>query len=332
MNKAIYVMAYVLLVIILAITGCTTSVSYNKQMPAELEIQDVQSVAVADFDGMPQSGCIIASKVAAGIVDGRHYRLFEREKLGRILEEHDMYGQGVGIDPTTTRQLKLQGVDALVFGIVDAYNISDQRGTNALEKKVGTGQYRRVAFKDPKTGETRYREEEITKTVLWNRPYVLREGTVGVTFRMANTSTGEIVAVEAMTANFSKRAWQDEVTEKLPSKDALLDTLASQVVRRFLNKIQPHSVRAKIDFEKTGDPHNKLGITYAKNGLWDKALAEFERASHGQPHDPSAFYNLSMAYYALGEHAMAAGLVEKAITLDPKNKYISALGMIRRDM
>jgi tetratricopeptide (TPR) repeat protein len=149
---------------------------------------------------------------------------------------------------------------------------------------------------------------------------------------MADISTGQIVAVEAMTANFSRRAWQDETKQKLPAKEVLLDTLASQVVQNFLHKIQPYTVKATITFEKTRDPHNKLGITYAKNGLWDKAVKEFELASIKQPHDPSAYYNLSMAYHALGKHAQAADLVEKAIAMDPKDKYIETLAKIRRDM
>ena len=53
------------------------------------------------------------------------------------------------------------------------------------------------------------------KTVLWNRPYIVREGTLGVTFRMANVSTGEIVAVEAMTSNFAKKAWEDQISRKV---------------------------------------------------------------------------------------------------------------------
>jgi hypothetical protein len=72
--------------------GCTTTkrVDYYKEVPAALDIHGIQRVAVADFDGLHQSGRIIASKLAAGIVDGGRYRLFEREKMAEILAEHDL--------------------------------------------------------------------------------------------------------------------------------------------------------------------------------------------------------------------------------------------------
>jgi tetratricopeptide (TPR) repeat protein len=255
--------------------------------------------------------------------------LFEREKMAEILSEHDLYKRGAGIDAATTRQLRLHGVDALIFGVVDAYSITDQRGTSAVEKKLGTGRFRKVAYKDPKTGETKYKDEEIMRTVLWNRPYILRQGSVGVTFRMANIVTGEIVAVEAMTSNFSEKAWKDEIDRKLPAKDAILDSLATEVVRKFLNKIQPHTVKASIALEATGGQHNKLGILYARNGLWDKALDEFEIARQGEHANPSAHYNSGMVYYVLGDYANAVSLVEQAIAIEPKRKYVRALAMIR---
>jgi hypothetical protein len=320
-----------LLVALFFVLGCTTTkkVDYYKELPSELDIHGIQRVAVADFDGLYRSGRIIASKVAAGLVDTGHYRLFEREKMAEILSEHDLYKRGAGIDAATTRQLRLHGVDALIFGVVDAYSITDQRGTSAVEKKLGTGRFRKVAYKDPKTGETKYKDEEIMRTVLWNRPYILRQGSVGVTFRMANIVTGEIVAVEAMTSNFSEKAWKDEIDRKLPAKDAILDSLATEVVRKFLNKIQPHTVKASIALEATGGQHNKLGILYARNGLWDKALDEFEIARQGEHANPSAHYNSGMVYYVLGDYANAVSLVEQAIAIEPKRKYVRALAMIR---
>jgi hypothetical protein len=38
---------------------------------------------------LEQSGQIIAAKIGEGIVDAGYYQLFERDKLGRILEERE---------------------------------------------------------------------------------------------------------------------------------------------------------------------------------------------------------------------------------------------------
>ena len=102
MKKSMWIFGVALLVIL----GCAKKVLVDKRMPAQLDIQGIEKVAVADFDGLYQSGRIISSKVAAGIVDARHYRLFEREKFAEILAEHDLYDKDVGIDPATTRKLR----------------------------------------------------------------------------------------------------------------------------------------------------------------------------------------------------------------------------------
>ncbi len=320
---------------LITLNGCAlpTNVHYSRLMPAEMEIKGINKLAVADFDGQERSGRLIASKVAVGIVDSGHYRLFEREKLNEILAEHDLYKMGEGIDRSTTQQLKLNGVDALIFGVVDAYSIDDYEGTAKEEKKVATGRYRKVEYKDKDSGETKYKEEEIIKTVLWDRPYIQRQGTVGVTFRMINISTGEVMAVEAMTENYSERAWVDEMHKKLPSKDAILDDLASEVVERFLAKIQPHWVSDQVAFESTGAGHSKLGISYAENGLWDKALAEFEAAAQSEKEqkESSTYYNLSMIHFILGDFQKAEDYIEQAIAMNPKQMYIKALARIRSE-
>ena len=152
---------------------------------------------------LEQSGKIVGAKIAQGIVDTGYYKLFERDKLSRILEERK-FNQSDVVAPATAAQLKLVGVDALIFGVVDAYNIDDQTGVSKIEKRIGTGEYRTVE-KEGEDGTVEQAQEEIMKTVLIDRGYIIREGTLGVTFRMANISTGEIVAVETATAGFSQK-------------------------------------------------------------------------------------------------------------------------------
>lgn len=310
--------------------GCGThKVQFEKLTPAEINIEGIKRVAVADFDGLEQSGKIVAAKVAEGIVDAGHYKLFEREKLAQILEERE-FSQSEIVAPQTASQLKLMGVDALIFGVVDVYNVDEQTGVSKIEKKIGTGEYRIVEKKNPKTGVMEQVQEEIMKTVFVDRGYIIREGTIGVTYRMANINTGEIVAVEAETANFSRRAWQDEA-EKLPSKDAILDQLSSEVVRQFLHKIQPRYVERAIELESHKDPYTEMGIKYARAGLWDKAEEAFQKAAQFVPGQAKTHYNLAMAYSVRANYAQAISELEQAIALDPEDKYIHALAKLRQD-
>jgi len=308
--------------------GCAQKTQFERLVPAEIDIEGIKRIAVADFDGLEQSGQIVAAKIAEGIVEAGHYKLFEREKLSRVLEEREFSNSEV-VDPATASKLKLVGVDALIFGVVAAYSIDEQTGVSKIETKIGTGRYRTVEKKG-KDDKVEKVQEEIKKTVLVDKGYIIREGTVGVTFRMANINTGEIVAVETETANFSKRAWQDEAG-KLPTKDTILDDLSSEVVKRFLNKIQPRYVKQEVEFESNDAPSTKVGIKYAQAGLWDKAEEAFRKAAKANPAEPKVHYNLGITYNVQGKHQEAIAALERALELNPKEKYINTLARFRQD-
>lgn len=318
----------VMLPILMLQIGCAKKAQFERLVPAEIDIEGIQRVAVADFDGLEQSGKIVAAKIGEGIVDAGYYKLFERDKLARILQERE-FSQSEVVDQATVSQLKLVGVDALIFGVVDAYSVDEQTGVSKIETKIGTGEYRTVEKKG-KEDKVEKVQEEIKKTVLIDRGYIIREGTIGVTFRMANINTGQIVAVETETANFSKKTWEDEAN-KLPSKDAILADLSSEVVKRFLNKIQPRYVEQGVEFESNDSPFTKLGIKYAQAGLWDKAEDAFKKAAEATPAESKIHYNLGITYNVLGKHQEAISSLERALTLDPKDKYINTLARFRQD-
>lgn len=322
---------YMGVALVVLTSACTLSkqVKYDVTVPAEMKISGIKKVAVAEFDGIYQSGRIIQSKILSGMLDGGEYKIFEREKLNEILQENELAQAGI-LDPSTVNELKLAGVDALIFGVVDAYSVSDQRGTSKSTKKVGTGEYRKVEYKDRKTKETKYREEEIKKTITWDRPYVLRQGTIGVTFRMTNISTGEVVVVEALTETFRDRRWTDDQTKTFSTKEEILNDLASKVVRNFLRKIQTHTLKTSLVFEQTSNPHSKLGVKFARAELWSRALREFTTASYAEPDDAASYYNIGLCQFILGDFESAERNIDMAIDLNPKSRYINALSMIEK--
>jgi tetratricopeptide (TPR) repeat protein len=307
--------------------GCTKAAYYQVYVPPAANVAGIDRVAIADFDGLQRSGRIIAAKLSEGIVDAGQFQLLERDKLDRILAERD-FNQSGYVDPATVSDLKLLGVDALIFGVVDAYSVDQQTGITKVETEVGTGKYREVQREGEK-GETETVREEIKKTVLIDRGYVLREGTVAVTFRMANINTGEIVAIKTETANFSKKAWRGE-TNQLPSKDAILDDLASTVTARFLHQIHPSTITRRVTFEENDVPSTKVGISYAQAGLWDKAYDAMSQAVRDAPWDPTAHFNLAVVCDVLGKSQEAMASIERAIELDPKDKYLHWLAQVRQ--
>jgi tetratricopeptide (TPR) repeat protein len=310
------------------LSGCAKKTTVEKMVPAEVDVGGIERVAVAEFDGLAQSGRMVAAKIAEGIVDMGYFRLFEREKLDEVLAERE-FSRSDEVDPATANRLKLMGIDALIFGVVDVFSVDDQTGITKVERKVGTGEYRTVE-KEGKDGKIEKVEEEITETILIDRGYIIRSGTVGVTFRMANINTGEIIAVETETSNFSRKAWEDEAG-KLPTKDMILDDLAGIVVYKFLRKVQPQYILVEVEFEGNNNSHTETGIKYAQANLWDKAEEAFRRAAAGSPNDPSAYYNLAVTLDVLGKYDEAINAIERAIDLDPTDKYIDMLARIRAD-
>jgi hypothetical protein len=306
--------------------GCSKSAYYQTYVPSAADVSGIERVAVADFDGLERSGRIGALKLSEGIVNVGHFRLLERTELDRILEERDFNQSGI-VDPATVSDLKLLGVDGLIFGIVDAYSIDSQTGVEKVEREVGTGRYREVQ-REGEGGETETVREEITETIIVNRGYILKKGTLAVTFRMANINTGEIVALKTETAHFKKRAWRDEASS-LPTKDVILEELALDVAARFLYQIHPRWINHRVVFENNDAPGTKRGISYAQSGLWDEAYESFERAMHELPGDPSTHYNLALVADVLGKYAVAMRSIERAIEIDPQKKYMRLLSSLR---
>lgn len=310
------------------LTGCSSSMaSFHARVPAAIDVGDIDRVAVADFDGLNQSGQMVAAKLTEGIVENGRFQMFERAKLASILDERN-FGKSEHVDPATVKKLKLAGVDALIFGMVDVYSVDDQTGVTKVETKIGSGEYETVKEKG-KDGKVREVKKEILKTVMVDRGHVVRKGTMGVTFRMASVNTGQIVAIKSETVHFSEKAWDNE-TRKLPAKEMILEDLSNQVAYRFLSQIQPQYVVRNANFEKNDIAETEVAIKYAKAGLWDKAASTLGDVAVAMPTTASAHYNLGLAYDALGDHSAAASSIERAISLEPKDKYIALLAQVRR--
>jgi tetratricopeptide (TPR) repeat protein len=317
-----------ILLAVLLLAGCGSPVArFQTRVPAEIDVGDIERVAVADFDGLDQTGRFVTAKLTQGIVENGHFRMFEREKLEEILYERE-FGNSEHVNPETANRLKLLGVDALIFGTVDVFSVDDQTGISKFETKIGTGEYETVKEKD-RSGRVHEVKTEIMRTVLIDRGHVIREGTMGVTFRMANVNTGEIVAIKTETVHFSEKAWEDE-THHLPTKDVILDDLSSRVTGRFLRQIQPQYVVRAVRFEENDLVETDLAIKYAQAGLWDEAALTLSSVAVAAPSLASAHYNLGVVYDALGRYDAAARSVERAVRLEPKDKYIQALAQIKR--
>lgn len=82
---------------------------------------------------------------------------------------------------------------------------------------------------------------------------------------------------------------------------------------------------AMIDYEPFLG-HYWLGVTWAQDGQWDRALGEFELAYTINPAQPQVLVDLSRAlYYTGGDRARAEALIRQAEPLLPDNAWMATV-------
>jgi len=321
--KKIKIIGWFLALAFVFVSCGPTIIQLPVRKPAAVDVGQIRKIAVVDFAGPQNSGKMAASLLTAGLLKAGFYKIFEREKIDQILEEHKLAMAGV-VDESTARQVgKLLGVDGLIFGEVTAFSVEpDQQGTQKVEKKIGTGKYRIV-----RKGNKKVREE-IKRTVLVDEHYIIRRGTVGVTFRMVNVETGQLVASIANSKSYNS----GKIIEgrgRLKGQKEILYDLLKELVNEFIVQISPHVVIEKRKLEN-GKGAIATGVKFAKNGLWDEARDAFEAAVKADPRNPAAHYNLGLAYEVAGNFDQAEKEYKKAIVLKNKDLYFNALANIKK--
>mgnify|MGYP003872526795 FL=1 len=315
------------LLLFLFLTGCAgaTYVYIDTIKPPEINLPGIERIAVAEFNGPRGSGRQASYKLTEKLIASGKYKVLEREKIRAILEEQGFALSGAVDEATAVEMGKLLGVDALIFGDVTAYNCEDEEGTRMVERWVGTGRYRTVTRRIPFTNKTFTRKEEIKEKKLVEEHYHIRRATVTVNFKVVSVKTGELLAVKSLTRSDKKEIVDGKGT--LPSREEMLSRLMDAVVDNFIRLIAPVPVKVTRKLE-TGTPLLKEGATFAKNGLWDKARDIWEKEKERLP-SPEVYYNLGVAYEAMGNLEMAARMYDKAVSMNPKPEYIRALKEVR---
>ena len=92
--------------------------------------------------------------------------------------------------------------------------------------------------------------------------------------------------------------------------------------------------------EYDGKPDKKKNATYFSNGLQSKyredtegAIRNFEQALRFMPNDDASMFELSEQYYNAGRIEEAFQMIQKAVKVDPENKwYQMRLGLFYRNL
>lgn len=145
-----------------------------------------------------------------------------------------------------------------------------------------------------------------------------RKATVGANIRVVSVESAQVVFSDSITKNYSE--FLDD-----KRKEAVLNQLSTDVAKEFVGRIAPHYVdREKFLLStagKGGRP-NGLGMTFASNGLWDKAQEQFEEALKLDSENASVHNNLAVCHEHFGRLKEAIQEYETAIKLNPEEEAV----------
>ncbi|MCP4631695.1 MAG: tetratricopeptide repeat protein [candidate division Zixibacteria bacterium] len=321
----------ILIIVLIGVVSCSapkTKISVLK--PSKVDMSNHRNIAIADFRGDGNSGRTIATKLTSQLFKSDYFSIMERSQIEELLAEQSL-GLTGAVDPETAAELgKVLGVQAIIFGEVGAYRVEDESGTEKIKKRIWTGEYEKddngkIIYEKTLFGKSKkkkYKEEFV------DEPYIVRSGTVQVSFRVVDVETAVLLAAETGSRDYSKKATGTNDIGRLKPKDAILSSLTDQAISQFVPVISPHSVEVTKKFEK-GSDLTKRAVKLAQSGLPEKAVPIFEKEAETNPSEKT-FYNLGLCYEILGRYDDAEVEYDRAVTLEPKTLYIEALKSIRK--
>jgi curli biogenesis system outer membrane secretion channel CsgG len=305
-------------------------VTVQVQKPAAVTLPNVKEIAVVDFQGPMGGGNQVSSLVQSLLVVSDYFTLTERNKLQAILDEQKLSMAGIVSDSTATEVGALLGVDALIFGEVTHWNVEpDERGTETVEKKEGTGKYEVKEEKNIFTGKTRKVKREIMRTVWVEEHYRIRRGSVAINFRVVDVESGKLLVAHSDSKSYDSGKVKEGSWKSLKPEGEILSDLSKTICERFVHTIAPYTVSEKRVIE-SGKGSIKLGAKFAQSGLWREALDTWKKSAEENPDEPAAFYNLGVGYEVQGMLDEAEQAYQTAVKLKPKKYYMDSIARIRQ--
>jgi len=293
-----------LLILAFFLMGCATAkVKFQRLDRAYRDIRGIRRIAILDFQsygGRPESGRASSDLLISSLLEPGFYEIVERSRIDEVVQEHRFNLSGMVSDSTVKKMGRILGVDAVIFGTVSGYKVESRRGYTTIagyyNKKTGV-------YVPPKKNY-----------------YTMKSGNVAVSYRMINIETGKVIAAKSISKDFNKKRY-DNAFFRLPSDDSILNDLLKKVTSRFVNEISPHYVSKKRKLEKgKGSFHTKQGVRFAKMGMWEAAIGEWQKALEKDPKNAWAHNNLGIVYEKRGEVAEARREYQKAGELKPEEK------------
>lgn len=325
-----------LMLLSLISVGCAARpviVTVDVMKPAEVDLGPIRKLAIADFQG--PGGSAVSNQFITKLVAARHYEILERARLAQIIDELALSQSGV-LDAATAAKIgNAAGVDGLIFGEVDTYQVADERGVTPLRKT------RIIGYDTQCDRKGRCYDVPISEEYSINAPTTVRRGHVSVSFRVVGIESGQVLAAKTASRKWEgvnimdPRPGNDAIVAlppksiSLPAQSTILEELADEVAAEMVGVISPYQRQVQAVWLPTDGTESAL--KYLNAGLPKEAQEHLEGMFQRIKSLPAPFYyDLGLVYEVNGQLDDAEAMYKKAAALDLNEMYLKAISLVRQ--
>lgn len=277
---------------------------------------------------------VVSNTLFEKLLQQEYYQIIAYAQVDKILAAQKLTLREAINKDTAKDMGRLLGVEGVVFGEVRAF-CEDTRGKEYVEKEVGTGKYQEVTKKDLLSGKDYKSQEEIMERRLILEDYLLREVSVSTDLQMVNTKTGNIVGTISKSFSHQVKALGSFEMSHMSFCETIGKTLTNSMIDAVVKELSPHYIKKvkTLEYGKDKSKIVKLGVTYAKEDLWEEAFQQWNKALEINSNDASVYNNLGIYYEKKGLFQEALKAYKEALKLNPSNKvYMKNLCEIKKEI
>jgi curli biogenesis system outer membrane secretion channel CsgG len=258
---------YLLLALIVLMTGCAQKVQVKALNPAEVgEMASKKKVAITAFqdDRVGLSGKIEAQIAKHKLDQKRYFTVLSRNDLDKVMREQKLQSSELMDEKTATKIGKLVGAQALINGQVT---------TSGKNGSYQEARERCLKYYKDSTECARWKHYNVTcKTT---------QAGISASINIVDMENGSIIYADTITKDYNGDSCKDGTFTdvKIPTKDQALQGLANQISNEFVYKLTPHyvtfsvgildSIEFEVNDKQAASFENALA--FLKDGRSDKA-------------------------------------------------------------
>ena len=277
---------YLLLGLIVLMTGCAQKVQVKALNPAEVgEMASKKKVAITAFknDKVGLSGKIEAQIAKHKLDQKKYFTVLSRNDLNKVMKEQKLQSSQLMDEKTATKIGKLVGAQALINGQVT---------TSGKEGSYQEAREKCLKYYKDSSECARWKHYKVTCNTT--------QAGISASINIVDMENGSIVYADTITKDYNGDSCKDGTTSygllsvntgdvKIPTKEQALQGLANQITNEFVYKLTPHYVTFSvglldsIEFEVTDAQTASFenALAFLKDGRSDKAEQIMNKVNDG---------------------------------------------------